>query len=63
MVPCPNLIHVLRSLANMTAQADKLMLLHDDLAELKAEHGNDACPEKSRLVCITVFCNADDESF
>ena len=52
MVPHPNPIHVLRSLASMTAQADKLMLLHDDLAELKAEHGNDACPDRPRLVCI-----------
>ena len=32
----------------MTEQADKLMLLHDDLAELKAEHGH-GCPDKASL--------------
>ena len=32
----------------MIEQADKLMLLHDDLAELKAEHGH-VCPDKASL--------------
>ena len=45
---CDLIMLVLRGLASMQDKADQLMTLHDDLVEIKAEHGA-AIPDKTTL--------------
>ena len=53
MCECCSYTCHLRSLASMQTKADALMNLHDDLAEIKAEHG-DSVPDKPTLGCMFI---------